>query len=244
MPAIIEKPAPAVDGHAIVLQSEDLPSLAAGILFAQNEIDDIGRQAMRRALPLKLQQGLCCLKARHLFGISDPAERGAMGGRPKTSSDSDQVDPETSSDSDQLSDTPASFADWIATQPLPKATAYDYMKAVEGLRLDHTATPQQVLAAYQSAAEKADGDLSIAKLKHLAPPAEDAAPEEPAADPNTPEVRAAEARELVHHWITTWDRSVKIGNLEHADTDTLRKLDEFLVTTRDHIRRRLKSAGA
>ena len=118
------------------------------------------------------------------------------------------------------------------------------MKAVEGLRLDHTATPQQVLSAYQAAVEKADGDLSIAKLKNLAPPAESETPAEPTPDPNTPEVRAAEARELVHNWISTWDRSVKIGVLEHAVTDTLRKLAAFPATTRDHIRRRLKSAGA
>ena len=226
------KRAKAIDGKAEIVAAEDLPSLSAGITFAQTEIDEIGRRAIREALPLRLRQGLYCLKAQALFAISDPSKRGSLGGRPKTSSESDEVSEETS-------ETPASFSDWVLTQPITKGSAYDYMKAVEGLGLDHKADEKQLKKAYEAAAKKAGDDLTITKLKRLAepPPAD-----EEEEDEDNPEVRAADAREHAHVWIQSWDKGVKAGFLEYADVATLRQLDEFLTTTRDHIRRRLKSS--
>jgi hypothetical protein len=229
------KKAKAIDGKAELVKQDDLPSLSAGLAFVQAEIDEIGRKAMQQALPLKLKQGLFCLKAQSLYAIEDPAKRGAMGGRPKTSSDSDQV-------SDEPSDTPGSFSDWISLQPLTKGSAYDYMRAVEGLGLDHQADEKQLVKAYEAARKKAGEDLSITKLKNLLEKPEES--EEPKEDPNTPEAKAAEAREQAAAWITTWDRSVKAGNLEFADMATLKQLDEFLTNTREHIRKRLKSSKA
>lgn len=223
----------AIDGKAAVVAQDDLPSLGASIAFIQEEIDEIGRKAMRAALPLKLRQGLACLKAQALFAINDHGDRNKTGKNQHTKealSDSDQA-------SEEPSDEPASFSDWISLQPLTKGSAYDYMRAVQGLGLDHQATDKQLDQAYKTAREKAGDDLSIAKLKHLAPPKD-----QETEDPNTPESRAAEAREQAHHWITAWDRSVKAGNLEDADAETLRQLDEFLTSARDHVRKRLKSA--
>ena len=231
-----------IEGKASVLKQDDLPSLAAGIEFAQTEIDEIGRRAMQQALPLKLKQGLFCLKAQSLFAIADPAERGAMGGRPKTSSDSDQLSEDPAEDP---SDTPASFSDWITCQPVAKATAYDLMHAVEGLGLDHQADEKALAKAYDSArkAAEAKGEtLSIAKLKHLGLANKQPAEQEPEETPD-PAARAAEARAQAVHFIGTWDRSVKAGNLEHADTDTLKQLHEFLTTARDHVGKRLKGSA-
>ena len=218
----------AIDGKAEIVGKEDLPSLAAGITFAQEEIEEIGRKALREALPLRLKQGLYCLKAQALFVATAPNPKGR-----------NQHSKEVESESDSTSETPASFSDWVMTQPLTKGSAYDYMKAVEGLGLDHTADEKALAKAYELAAKKAGEDLTITKLKRLAepPPAPDAED-----DKDDPEVRAADAREHAHVWIQNWDKGVKAGCLEYADVATLRQLDEFLTSTRDHIRKRLKSS--
>jgi hypothetical protein len=147
--------------------------------------------------------------------------------------------------SEDPSDTPASFSDWITGQPVAKATAYDLMHAVEGLGLDHQADEKALAKAYDSArkAAEAKGEtLSIAKLKHraLANKEDEEQQQEEAPDPAA---RAAEARAQASHFIGTWDRSVKAGNLEHADTDTLKQLHEFLTTARDHVGKRLKGSA-
>jgi hypothetical protein len=223
-----------IEGKASVLKQDDLPSLAAGLAFTQTEIDEIGRKAMQQALPLKLKQGLFFLKAQALFSLG----RGNPTGR-------NQHSPEELSDSDNSSDTPISFSDWITFQPVAKATAYDLMHAVEGLGLDHQADEKALAKAYDSArkAAEAKGEtLSIAKLKHLGLANKQPAEQEPEETPD-PAARAAEARAQAVHFIGTWDRSVKAGNLEHADTDTLKQLHEFLTTARDHVGKRLKGSA-
>jgi len=248
--AIANRQSAIVEGKAAVLKQDDLPSLAAGIEFAQTEIDEIGRKAMQQALPLKLKQGLFCLKAQALFALT-PTERASLGGKAKAAlSDSDQAGADSllsdsDNSSDEPSDTPASFSDWIACQPVAKATAYDLMHAVEGLGLDHQADEKALAKAYDTArkAAEAKGEtLSIAKLKHLALANKQPAEQEPEETPD-PAARAAEARAQAVHFIGTWDRSVKAGNLEHADTDTLKQLHEFLTTARDHVGKRLKGSA-
>ncbi len=228
-------PLKAIDGKATVITTEDLPSLSATIAWAQESIDDIDRKAMMSALPHKLRQGLACLKAQSLFSIADPAERGAMGGRPKSSSGSDEVsDPDAKEPASDI----VSFESWIATQPISKGSAYDYMKAVVGLGLDHAAGEADLADALSAALAKNEGSLSITKLKNLAPPPEI----EVQPDPNTPEDKAGEARVQVHEWISRWDEHEKTGGLEDADVPTLKQVEEFLSNTLSRIRARLKSA--
>ena len=230
----VAKPGKVIDGKASVVRNEDLPSLGASIAFIQEEIDEIGRKALRAALPLKLKQGLACLKAQALLAIQ-PDQRQGVGGRSK------KTDSESESVSEEPSVQPANFTEWIGSQAITIGSAYDYMRAVEGLGLDHKATEKQLLTSYTAAAKKAGGDLSITKLKGLA--AKPDAPEETKEDPNTPEARAGEARVFIHDFITRWDTGVKAALLEHADKAALKQLDEFLSNTRAHVAKRLKSTA-
>jgi hypothetical protein len=228
--AIAKRAAKPIDGKASIVAKDDLPSLGASIAFIQEEIDEIGRKAMRAALPLKLKQGLACLKAQAIY----TALESAKGGRPKNLPDSGKF-PE------DAAETPSSFNDWIHQQSISSGSAYDYMRAVEGLGLDHKAGEKQLLTAYAAAAKKAGGDLSITKLKGLAAPPEKEPEQEE--DPNTPEAKAGEARVFIHDYIRRWDHGVKAALLEWADKAALQELDEFLTNTRDHIRKRIKSAA-
>lgn len=237
-PALEPKPAAKkakpIDGKAHIVKQDDLPSLAASIEFHQQAIEEIGRKAMQAALPLKLKQGLCCLKAQALY----LAAEGVKGGRPKNRSESDQF-------SEDAEKEPASFNDWIAGQALAKASAYDYMRAVEGLGLDHRATDKQLAKSYEDARKKAakGGEmLSIAKLKNLAKRPEDDDGDDPEDD--SPEALTKEADQQAANWIANWDKTVKAGNLEHASKATLKKLHEFLTSTRDHVAKRMNGTKA
>lgn len=222
-----------IDGKAKVVASDDLPSLGASITFIQDQVDEIGRRAMREALPLKLKQGLVCLKAQALLAVEDPARRG-QGRKPK------EINPDSGLISEEAAEEPANFNDWIQKQAISSGSAYDYMRAVEGLGLTHESTEKQLVSAYDKARKDAGGELSITKLKNLAgKPDQD---DEDKEDKNTPEARAGEARVFIHNFMQRWDHGVKASQIEWAAKADLQELEEFLTTTREKVRQRIKSS--
>lgn len=219
----------------------DLASIETAIHAEHEQISRHLEAAKDAALPHMLRIGLQCLKAQALFGLTDPGKRG-QGRKPKEiMSEADMISGHPPEEPSQ----PASFSDWIGTEAvaISRPNAYNYMKAVKGLDLDHEATDKQLDKAL-AAARKAAGEqrLSIAKLAHLGSKKEAPAEEEEdeIADPNSPEARAGEARTFVADWISRWDQGLKAGNLEDLDPDGLRQMEEFLRNTLDHIKRRLK----
>ncbi len=109
----------------------------------------------------RLQIGLQCLKAHHVFSIPEPGKRGQ--GRKKNHVTRDVISPE-------------GFEGWLATEAqwLKKPTAYKYMTAVRGLGLDHAATEKQVAAALGLLLRKGPvtiASLCAAALEAIAPPA-------------------------------------------------------------------------
>ena len=109
----------------------------------------------------RLQIGLQCLKAHHVFTYNP-----GKGGRPKKTVTRDGISPE-------------GFEGWLVAEAqwLKKPTAYKYMTAVRGLGLDHDATEKQVAAALKLQLRK--GPVTIkslcdAALEAIAPPAPEA----------------------------------------------------------------------
>lgn len=98
----------------------------------------------------RLQIGLQCLKAYHVFVVNP-----GKGGRPKKTVTRDGL-------------STGGFEGWLATecQWLKKPTAYKYMTAVRGLQLDHDATEKQVAAALKLKLRK--GPVTIKALCDLA----------------------------------------------------------------------------
>jgi len=109
----------------------------------------------------RLQIGLQCLKAHHLFTIKDPKKSGAMKGKKAVTRDGLPTE---------------GFEGWLATEAqwLKKPTAYKYMTAVRGLGLDHTATEKQVAAALKLLIRKGPvtiTSLCAAAIEAIGPPA-------------------------------------------------------------------------
>lgn len=111
----------------------------------------------------RLQIGLQCLKAHHVFSLPDPGKRGQ--GRKKN-----QLTRELISTN--------GLKGWLATecQWLKEPTAYKYMNAVRGLGLDHGATEKEVASALKIQLRK--GPVTIkslcdAAIEAIAPPAEE-----------------------------------------------------------------------
>lgn len=231
-----EPPAPqwlakpkAIDGKATVVPDIDLPTIRQALEAERDHLIEVERSFKHFELDRCLAMGLQVLKAHSVFAVADASERGAMGGRGKSSSTVDEVSE------------PASFDGWLAKEVswLPKGSAYRYKRAVQGLGLTHEASPDELAAVLQAArAEAGDKPLSLTQLANRVPLTLTTAEEE-----NTPEDKAGEARTQVHDWISRWDRHEKTGGLEDADVPTLKQLDEFLSNTLQRIRQRIKSAA-
>lgn len=101
----------------------------------------------------RLQIGLACLKAHHVFTIKDPKKTGAMKGKKAVTRDGLNTE---------------GFEGWLISQAqwLKKPTAYKYMTAVRGLGLDHDATAKQVAHSLKLLLRK--GPVTIKSLCDLA----------------------------------------------------------------------------
>lgn len=113
----------------------------------------------------RLQIGLQCLKAHHVFTIPEPGKRNKSG---KNQHSKGQVTRDVAS--------PEGFEGWLATEAqwLKKPTAYKYMTAVRGMGLDHDASEKQVAAALKLLLRKGPvtiASLCAAALESIAPPA-------------------------------------------------------------------------
>lgn len=112
-----------------------LSAAAAGLTRLRDIIITHEEKFAALTLGPRLQIGLLCLRAFHVFAIPDTKRKG-IGGRPKNSVTRDSV-------------LAQGFEGWLKTENewLKKPTAYKYMTAVRGLGLDHSATEEAVDAA-------------------------------------------------------------------------------------------------
>jgi len=220
----------AIEGHAHLVPDPDLRMIRKALETERDDLIDLEENFKHHALGKYLRIGLQCIKAHALFAVGDAAERGAMGGRGKSSSTVDEVS------------APTSFEGWLAEEVpwLAKATAYRYKRAAIGLGVTHESDPGDVDTLLIQARQQSEKPLSLTLLANRVPLALPEPAEEQ--DPNTPEDKAGEARTQVHDWISRWDRFVKVGGIEVADKQTLQTLHEFHTTERDKLALRLKSA--
>lgn len=220
----------ATDGKAHLIPDPDLRTIRKALETERDDLIDLEENFKHHALGRFLRIGLQVLKAHAVFAVGDAAERGAMGGRGKTSSTVDELSE------------PASFEGWLASEVpwLAKATAYRYKRAAIGLGVTHESDPSDVDCLLTQARQQSEKPLSLTLLANRVALALPEPTEEQ--DPNTPEDKAGEARTQVDDWISRWDRFVKVGGIEVADKQTLQTLHEFHTAERDKIAARLKSA--
>ena len=148
----------------------DLAAISREIATEQERIDQHMDAAKAAMLPHALRIGLWCLKAQQLF-----AAHLGHGGRPKKLSEADNNGGGAE---------PSSYAGWFASEVkgVSRQNSYNYIRAVQGLGLDHTADATNLDKALSKARKQAgQGKLSIAKLAHLAPKPEADEEEEVAA---------------------------------------------------------------
>jgi hypothetical protein len=220
----------AIDGKASVVPDPDLPSIRKALEDERDDLISVENSFKHIALDRYLGMGLQVLKAHALFAVRDDQREGIGGRGNKTPSTVDGVSE------------PTSFEGWLAADVpwLPKASAYRYKRAVQGLGLTHESTPAELANVLEAARKESEKPLSLTLLANRVSVALPEPTEEQ--DPNTPEDKAGEARTQVDDWISRWDRFVKVGGIEVADKQTLQTLHEFHTAERDKIAARLKSA--
>lgn len=225
----LSKPA-AIDGKAELVTDPDLPTIRKALEDERDDLISIENSFKHLALDRYLGMGLQCLKAHAVFAVGDDQREGIGGRGKKTPSTVDGVSEITS------------FEGWLAAEVpwLPKASAYRYKRAVQGLGLTHEATPAELEVVLEATRKASDKPLSLTLLANRIESPTPDAPE----DPNTPEDKAGEARVQVAHLIRSYDTFVKAGGYNHAEPATLREAEEHHRSALDHITRLLKSAKA
>lgn len=156
MPA--KKKAPELSRLTVMmLRKETLAQIKASLESLQEAHISHEEAFLQAVLPTRLKMGLHCLKAHALFALEDPAKRG-QGRKTKT----------ITSTVDVIS--PQGFEGWLATEIpwLKKPTAYRWMTAVKGLRLDEKAAEADVEPALQALRDThAEALLAPVSLKSL-----------------------------------------------------------------------------
>lgn len=226
------KPA-AIDGKAEVVTAReaDLADLSRKIQTECEQIDRHAEAFKDAALPRMLRIGLLCIKARHVFAITDPGARNAKGRNQHTEGDDDTAGSE-------------SFSKWLSEDAggLKKPNAYRYMKASEGLGLDHKSTDTQLQTRLRKIQREAKRDQlpkpSIASLGRIAD-AGQGRPETKAL-PDSKQTRLEDAREAVHALENQWHKLTRSGALDDLHKPDLNKLKQFLLTCRDQVNAALK----